>query len=285
MSKVRKSRNGKDGNKRPSAPLPGSFGLKHFLWVAGLACAGGSFLTWAVIPPSNIKSTVQAHSSAGRSVWELLALPDAELEKVDVLEMNLAVAKGIPGLEKLDYSHYRQIVDDWTEQFRRELAATEPRFYQSPGEWRNDINFFRLGLLCTYLTRERGIGYIEKYSQDQKQGRNSKYQSPEALLLHGLIDTQHGTCANMPVLHVVIGRRMGWPVSLACVGPHYVCRYDDGKVHYNIEATYTGPGFVSDSDEEYMQHDHLPKIALASGSDFRSLSAREMMGCFLCARA
>ena len=165
------------------------------------------------------------------------------------------------------------------------MPAAEVNFHKSPRKWRNDINFFRLGMLATYLTRECGIRYDEKYSQEQKQGKVSRYTEPGALLLHGLIDTKRGTCANMPVLHVAIGRRLGWPVSLAAVGPHYVCRYDDGKVHYNIEATYTGPGFVSDSDEEYMKNDHLPRRAKTSGSDFRSLTAREMLGVFISARA
>jgi len=75
------------------------------------------------------------------------------------------------------------------------------------------------------------------------------------------------------------------PVSLASVGPHYVCRYDDGKVHYNIEATYTGPGFVADSDQDYIKNDGLPQKAVTTGSDFRSLTAREMLGVFVGMRA
>lgn len=220
-----------------------------------------------------------------RTVAQLMALPDAELEKVDVIEMSVAVAREIPGCENLDYQHYRQIVDGWADDVRRWMAAAEGNFQKSPKEWRNDINFFRLGLLATYLTRERGIRYHEKYSQDQKEGRNSKYLEPGAVLVHGLIDTLRGTCSNMPVLHVAIGRRLGLPVSLAAVGPHYVCRYDDGKVHYNIEATYTGPGFVSDSDDDYIKHDGLPQKAVTTGSDFRSLTAREMLGVFVGMRA
>lgn len=229
------------------------------------------------------------HSQPGlpghRTVAQLMALADAELEKVDIVEMSVAVAREIPGLEDLDYEHYKKIVDGWTDEFRRWMPAAEVSFRKSPQVWRNDINFFRLGLVATYLTRERGIRYDEKYSQEQKAGKNSKYEDPGAVLLHGLIDTLRGTCANMPVLHVVIGRRLGWPVSLASVGPHYVCRYDDGKVHYNIEATYTGLGFVCDSDEDYMKKDRLPRRAITSGSDFRSLSGREMLGVFVALRA
>jgi len=137
-----------------------------------------------------------------RSVADLMALSDAELEQVDVVEMSTAVAKEIPGCENLDYQHYKQIVDGWTNDVRQWMSVAEVNFEKSPQEWRNDLNFFRLGLLATYLTRERGVRYHEKYSQDQKAGKNSKYEEPGAVLVHGLIDTLRGTCATMPVLHV-----------------------------------------------------------------------------------
>jgi hypothetical protein len=100
------------------------------------------------------------------------------------------------------------------------------------------------------------------------------------------MDTRKGTCASMPALHVAICWRLGWPVSLACVGPHYVCRYDDGEVVHNIEATDTGRGGVaSEPDEDYMERLRLPPIAVSCGSDLRSLTSREMLGAFLGIRA
>ena len=57
-----------------------------------------------------------------------MALSDAELEKVDVVEMSVAVAKEIPGYEKLDYQHYKQVVDGSTDEFRRWMPAAEGSF-------------------------------------------------------------------------------------------------------------------------------------------------------------
>lgn len=236
---------------------------------------------------SSVGVVSKTYSIAGkRNVNQLLALPEGELEKVDILELNLATACEIPGLEKLDYGHYRRMVDKWTAQFAQWLPTVEKEIFQpSPDKWRNDINFLRSGLLCLYPTQEVGVWYVEKYSKDQKQGKMCRYADSGALFLHGLIETKRRTCASMPNLHITIGRRMGWPVSSACLHSHYICRYDDGKVHYNIEGTYTGPGFVCDSDEEYMKANSLSKRAKASGSDFRSLSAREILGAFISARA
>lgn len=257
-------------------------------FVFGVVLTAAGFLIY--LQAGVVRGTSQAPSyispDAGhRTVAQLMALPDAELEKVDIVEMSVAVAREISGCENLDYQHYKQVVDGWASDVSRWMTVAEGNFEKSPQEWRNDINFFRLGLLATYLTRERGVRYHEKYSQEQKDGKNSKYEEPGAVLVHGLIDTLRGTCATMPVLHVAIGRRLGWPVSLASVGPHYVCRYDDGKVHYNIEATYTGPGFVADSDQDYIKNDGLPQKAVTTGSDFRSLTAREMLGVFVGMRA
>jgi hypothetical protein len=280
------------GGSQQAATKPKKSPYASFLnyaltFLFGAAAAGGTaVMLYERTPLLPYAGQASADTTASnRTVAQLMALSNAELEKVDIVGMSVAVAREIPGQENLDYQHYREIVDGWTDQFRRWMPTAEANFLNSPQQWRGDINFFRLGLLATYLTRERGVRYDEKYSQDQKEGKNSKYKEPGAVLVHGLIDTLRGTCATMPVLHVAIGRRLGWPVSLAAVGPHYVCRYDDGKVHYNIEATYTGPGFVSDADEDYMKNDHLPKKALTSGSDFRSLSAREMLGVFVAARA
>ena len=84
------------------------------------------------------------------------------------------------------------------------------------------------------------------------------------------MDTRRGTCGNMAALHVAIGWRLGWPVSLACVKSHLICRYDDGKVTHNIEATQAGyGGFKSDPDEYLIKEYGLPPIAVSSGSDLR----------------
>jgi len=227
-----------------------------------------------------------------RTVAELIALPDAELEQVDVVEMNLAVAREIPGLEDLDCDKYPRLVDGWTDQFRAWLPTVEHAFHQNPGGYHNDINFFRLGMLAQFLDQTIGIRYVEEQKQAQlearKAGRKAEvaYTDPGHLLLHGLIDTRRGTCGTMPTLHVAMGRRMGWPVGLACAASHYVCRYDDGRHVYNIEGTDTGRGgFAAGSDQDYIEKEGVSRKAIAVGSDLRKLAGREMLGVFVQARA
>jgi len=234
---------------------------------------------------------LQAGTPGRRTVARLAALPDAQLEQVDLVEMSIAVAREIPGLEKLDYERYRQIVDGWTAGFRRWLPTVEQAFQERPEYFHSDINFFRLGMLAQFLDEQVGIAYVEEQKQAQieerKTGKKAEalYTEPGHLLLHGLIDSKRGTCGTMPTLHVAIGRRLGWPVGLACAESHYVCRYDDGKAAYNIEATDTGRGgFAAGSDEDYVKKQGVSRKAIALGSDLRKLTAREMLGVFVQAR-
>jgi hypothetical protein len=209
---------------------------------------------------------------------QLLVCSDAELARVDPLVMNLLVASSIPSLADLDIARYQKQGDQWAEDVRRRLPSAERVFRQTPQDWKNDVNFFRLGVLCGYLEHEVGIAYIE----DQRYATAVYYTDPSDLFLNGVMDTRRGTCGNMAALHVVLGWRLGWPVSLACVRAHFICRYDDGQVTHNIEATQASyGGFKSDPDEYLIKQYELPPKALSSGSDLRAVTPRELLGIFI----
>jgi hypothetical protein len=192
------------------------------------------------------------------------------------------VARDVKALESLDIAAYAATVAEWTAEFWSALPGMELVFNKTPWKWKNDIRFFRVGMLQGFLGHEIGLRYIDQ----QKHARGVHYTNPSDLFLNGLIDTHQGTCANMPVLHVAISRKMGWPVSLACVGSHFISRFDDGEVVHNIEATDTAPGaFASGTDEDYIKRYKLPRKAITCGSDLRCLSMREMMGVFVALRA
>lgn len=217
-----------------------------------------------------------------RSFRHLLAMTDEELAHIDPLEMNLLVAKGLPSLAHLDIPHYQRLADDWTAGVHRLIATVEGHFWQDPAYWKNDRNFFRLGVLCQYVECELGI----RYRADQREVKQIRYTDPSDLFLNGVMDTRRGTCGNMAALHVALGWRLGWPVSLACVGSHFICRFDDGQVTHNIEATQAEHGgFKSDPDEYLIEQYRLPLKALASGSDLRAVTPRELLGLFVGLRA
>jgi hypothetical protein len=207
----------------------------------------------------------------------LLGYNNDELKLVDPLAMNLLIAKGIPALAKLNIFPYEQKIIEWANGIKRGLRDAENQFHQTPWHWKNDLNFFRLGYLCYYVDEVLGIHYRE----DQRDLHSVFYTDPNDLFLNGVMDTKRGTCANMAALHVALGWRLRWPVSLACVGAHLICRYDDGKVTHNIEATKTGGhGFHSHPDDYYLRTHRLPEKAIACRSDLRALTPQEMLGVF-----
>jgi hypothetical protein len=233
-------------------------------------------------PSHNGTATIFSPPPRERTLRDLLGYTDAQLAVTDPLEMNLLVAKEIPGREHLDISAYKRTADAWANEFKQLLRGAEWQFHRAPHDWKNDLNFFRLGYLCWYVDVKLKVSYRE----DQKDLKQVKYTDPDDLFLNGVMDTRRGTCGNMSALHVALGWRLRWPVSLACVGAHLICRYDDGKVTHNIEATRTGVGgFHSHPDHYYLTMNKLPQKAKDCGSDLRALTPREMLGVFIGLRA
>jgi hypothetical protein len=212
---------------------------------------------------------------------QLLGCSDAELGRVDPLVVNLLVAKSIPSQADLDIARYQKLADQWADGIRSRLPRAERVFQETPGDWKNDIRFLRLAVLCEYVDRDLGI----RYREDQKDLAAVSYTDPSDLFLNGVMDTRRGTCGNMSMVHVALGWRLGWPVSLACVSNHQICRFDDGQVTYNIEATQTGiGGFKAPPDDYYIKEYALTPKAISSGSDLSAVNPRELLGIFLGAR-
>ena len=216
------------------------------------------------------------------SLEQLLALSNDELSKIDPVVMNLVVAKGIPSLANLDIDQYVLLADRWADDLRRRMPLMEAEFQKTPQHWDNDLLLFRLGLVCWYVDIVLGV----KYREDHANLKEVLYTDPADLFINGVMDTRRGTCGNLAVLHVVLARRVGFPMSLACAGAHYLCRYDDGNVTRNIEATQAGFGGFSSKPDDYVLAKHgLPPLAQECGSDLRAVTPREMLGLFVGARA
>ncbi len=210
------------------------------------------------------------------SLRPLLGMEDPALGRVDPLEMNLRVARGVPQLADLEIPRYQSVADEWAAEAKTFMGKVEHEFHKEPAYWENDIDFFRLGCLCEYVACHLGIRYID----EQREVKQIQYTNPSDLFLNGVMDTGQGTCGNMAALHVALGWRLGWPVSLACVASHLFCKYDDGEKRYNIETTNNGQGgWQSHPDDYYRKEYGIPDLAVRCGSDLRAVSRRGMRTC------
>lgn len=211
------------------------------------------------------------------TLGELVGRPSCELHGVDPLEMNLLVAQALPAFAGLDIASYQKLADEWADDFRRQLPGFEAAFHETPHDWKNDIRFFRLGVLCWYVTEVLGV----RYREDQREVTSILYTDPSDLFVNGVMDTRQGTCGNMAALHSALAWRLGWPLRLACANAHIFCRYDDGQVTHNIECTNNGRGgFQSHPNQYYQDEYNIPDIAIECGSDLRALCPRETLGLF-----
>ena len=236
---------------------------------------------------TGVSNERQQRPSQARESWptvdQLVALPNDELAKVDPVVMNLVVAKGIPALGNLDIGHYVGLADHWAAEIEQHIPAGDANFYRNPERLQNDLDFSRLAVAWWYVEKVLRISY----RKDQRGLTQVLYTNPTDLFLNGVMDTMQGTCGNMAALYVALCWRLGWPVSLACVGAHHVARYDDGQKTFNVEVSRYGEGcgICSPPDRCYMEDNKLPQRAVDCGSDLRAVTPREMLGLFVGLRA
>jgi len=116
---------------------------------------------------------------------------------------------------------------------------------RTPQDWANCIHLFRLGLVAHYADTGLGIRYREDHAAAQQAGIwEDSSTDPGDLFLYKVMDERRGTCGNMAALHWVLGRRLGWPVTLTLTWSHFLVRFDNGQVRWNAEASSPG-GAVS----------------------------------------
>jgi hypothetical protein len=196
-----------------------------------------------------------------KSLVELLALETNQLEKVDLARINLLCAEGLRGSENLDIQQCLETLDAWARYIDRETKRNNHHFVERPKEFNNSLAYYRMGMLGTVLAEDLRIRYSPKLEQQQRirppdsqtvADWNAFFTDSRDIFLHGLLSGRRsGTCSSMPFLHAAIGRRLGYPVTIAARKYHLYVRYQEGRgKHLNVEAT-ENLGFSTPSDEEY----------------------------------
>jgi hypothetical protein len=210
-----------------------------------------------------------------RLVW----LSEQELAALDIAQVNLACAAGLPWSERIDVPRCLRTLDAWAEQTRRFTERAMPLFHSGKCDYPDSEPRFRIQAMITYLQRDLGLRYrFDRRSTDA-------VLEPADSFLHGIIQGQGGTCGSLPVLYAAIGRRLGYPLMLAMSRSHLYVRWDAlpwGEC-FNIEASGDGVSFFPD-DHYRTGRFAMPPETVAMCGYLESLSPREELASFLVQR-
>jgi hypothetical protein len=168
--------------------------------------------------------------------WRQLALlADEALGALDVAELNLACAAGLPGAERIDHGHCLRTLDRWAECVRQYTEHYLPKFRADPARYQGSEAYYRCLALVTVLQRDLGVRY-----NPAKVAEDAPFDAADTFV-HGVIQGDGGTCATMPVVYAAVGRRLGYPLRLAQARRHLLARWDDPRgERLNVEGTNRG---------------------------------------------
>ena len=216
-----------------------------------------------------------------QSLNELLSMSPERLAKVDVAEMNLLCATGLPGAETLDIDKCMATLDRWAEKVKFETErhvyrAHDPRYAE---HYKHSKAWLRAEFLAQVLQQDLGVHY------NMERVRNIDFTNAKDLFIHGMVDDPNGgTCASMPVLYVAVGRRLRYPLKLVLTNAHVFVRWDDGKTRFNIDVSTNGG--VNEHADEYYRTWPMPWTEAEAKSNryLVSLTPAEELASFLASR-
>jgi len=211
---------------------------------------------------------VRADFKQPTTLAELLAIPTADLGKVDLVTMNLLCAEGLPGSEKINIPECLVTLDQWAAKIKLYTERHHDEFIHDATEthsWAEyEMMVIMSALKISYGVHYDVAGAVAEYGFDPATTKVPKgdyyptdklaptfFAGSDLFFVNGLLGSKRvGTCSSLPVLVAAIGQRLGYPVALDTCFRHMFVRWDDGKERFNIETTVIG-GLQEVSDEEY----------------------------------
>ncbi len=232
----------------------------------------GVDLSLASNDPSGNRRVIVPRGNVRMSMERILALSDGELQCIDPLIMNLAVARGLPEFASLDIDRYVRQLDAWAAEIKHDTERHYYRFAEKPEEFKHSEIEYKISWLASDINAVFKIDYdLEDFDAAR----------PDNRFLNGLIDRKVGTCVSMPLLYVALGWRLGYPIKLVSVPTHLFARWDDSVNRVNIEATGYGGEL---SDEAYESEFFVSQRCRDRGA-LESLTPRQMLAQMILARA
>ena len=198
----------------------------------------------------------------GQTIEEIFALPD---EEIDLGIACLVLAKDAYPNMKVEV--FDNILDYMANQINMLMQGnTHPEA--------------RIAMMNTYLYRPGWWNDSLTFTYDLDDLEAAKKDNQ---FLNGYLATRLGSCITMPMLHLVLADRLGWPIQAVRSPKHFFARYmDESLKDKNIEAT-CGGAFIS--DQRYVTDVEIPEKAIKNGVYLRTLSKKEYIASLLLSNA
>jgi len=247
-------------------------------------------------------ASASPHPAEKRSVaslGDLLEMTPDQLAKVDIAEMNLICAVGLPGAEGIDIDACLARLDMWAQRVKAETERhlyrlTDPQFADHAEHCKHSEARFRAEWLVSVLQKDIGLHYHPGFVAPDQPVVLPK--TSKECFIHGLLDNDDahksfgGNCLSLPVAYTAVGRRLGYPIKLVCAKEHAFCRWegaDDAKPAWRDRFNFdgAGEGFSIDPDEFYLS---WPRTTTADEIELcgwlQSLTPRQELAVFIAHR-
>jgi hypothetical protein len=263
--------------------------LTAFVLGGSIVFAGAYHFYGHLVPPSAQRVSV-VHP--GLTLGHLLELPPDELAKVDIAEMNLLCAKGLPGVPDFDIAGSLAILDQWSDHVDSETRRNWHRFKDNPEDYHNSEAEFRMGMLITVLQQDYGVQYdpdlipFAKPNQHGPEIDRAFLTNPGNVFLVELLNGHRaGSCASMPVLYTAVARRLGYPVKLSRAKDHLFVRWDRGNGASYLDVEGASMGFSTHTDDFYKKWPQpISDEEIKSGQYLNSFTPSQELSVFMATR-
>lgn len=210
-----------------------------------------------------------------------------QLTQLDVAQLNLICAQGLPGCELVNMTNALATLDAWAARAQAETKRHDYRFTRNPAEFENSRGFYKLLMLGVVLAEDFKVHYRadRQVSPELAAMNDGFFADAQDVFLPGLLGEQRqGTCSSMPVLYVAVGRRLGYPLTLVTTKGHLFVRWEGEGERFNLEVTGNGLNRFDDDYYRRWPFAITPAEELAEGY-LKSLTPAGELAVFLSIRA
>jgi len=246
----------------------------------GAYSGGSAAIQGNTLLPGSQFGQFPACTEAERELEKLLRGRD---EDFDLALANWLVGADVPQFADLTREAYFKQLDAMIHQVRQDMERRR-EVAKSKGKNPNDPDT-RCAIFCGAMIK-LGFAYRQEFAQHDLTPLQMRglYADANNTFLAGLLRTMRGSCVSMPLIYVVVGQRLGFPVHLVHIGKHCFVRWQEPGYRMNIETTAVDHVWVTDDDSAYIEDEGMKKDQV-SGNELRNLSNREVIGSLLFIRS